>query len=1022
MSNRVLKLIDAKRIIAVTVAAVLAATVVAAVPVYAEDTEAVEGNGTLAVDPINSMDMCEAILYDNASGLPTSEANAIAQTSDGAIWIGSYGGLIRYDGNNFLRIDSTTGITSVVALFVDSRDRIWIGTNDNGVILLDRDKTIHFALNEGLASLTVRSFAEDKAGNIYVATALGLNYIDQYMTVNPVTDDRVGEVYIRSLCTDNDGVVYCLTMDNTVFTVENNKVSGFYELYKWGINGARALYTDKDNKGFLYIGGEDPVIYYGNFTAGFKADDQIDTKTLTYINDIEFLDGQLWICSDNGIGAMNDKGKIDVLKEIPLNNSIGHIMMDYQGNLWFTSSRQGIMKIVPNHFLNLFDHYNLPEKVVNTTCYYHNRLFIGKDDGLWVMNSKGLEHYMPLESARTAGGEVIDINNLIALVGSNKVRSIIKDSKDNIWISTYGDIGLICYDGKNAVCYTTKDGIPSDRIRTVCERQDGSMIVACTGGVVIIKDGKVTQKYDETNGLHNTEILTVVEAANGDILIGTDGDGIYIINDSGIKHIGVSDGMSSGVVMRIKRDKTSDVLWLVTSNSLTYLDKDYNINTIHKFPYSNNFDIYENDKGNMWILSSNGIYMVAKDELLENGEIDYAYFSRFNGLSSIATANSYSELTESGDLYISGTTGVTKININDPYKYSTNLKMSVSYIDADGVKIYPAEDGSFTVPADVKRLTIYSYVYNYSLVNPKISYHLKGFDSETVSTDGRSLTEINYTNLKGGRYTFIMNLKDPAGTYEGEMQVKIIKLEAFYEQTWFYVVCGIALLAVILLIINAYVKRRIKKFKMEEFRDKKLIREIAEAFAKTIDMKDNYTRGHSSRVADYTVMLAKELGYDDEACETFYNIALLHDVGKIGIPIDVLNKPGKLDDKEFETIKSHAKLGYDALKGISIMPELADGAGCHHERPDGKGYPRGLKGDEIPRVAQIIAVADCFDAMYSDRPYRKRMDFNKAVSIITEVSGTQLTPDVVEAFLRLVEKGEMKDGPKPYISKYQELE
>ena len=91
------------------------------------------------------------------------------------------------------------------------------------------------------------------------------------------------------------------------------------------------------------------------------------------------------------------------------------------------------------------------------------------------------------------------------------------------------------------------------------------------------------------------------------------------------------------------------------------------------------------------------------------------------------------------------------------------------------------------------------------------------------------------------------------------------------------------------------------------------------------------------------------------------------------------------------------------------MPELAIGAKSHHERPDGKGYPNGLKGDEIPRVAQIIAVADTFDAMYSDRPYRKRMNFDKAVSIIKEVSGTQLTSDVVDAFLRLVERGEFRD-------------
>ena len=187
-----------------------------------------------------------------------------------------------------------------------------------------------------------------------------------------------------------------------------------------------------------------------------------------------------------------------------------------------------------------------------------------------------------------------------------------------------------------------------------------------------------------------------------------------------------------------------------------------------------------------------------------------------------------------------------------------------------------------------------------------------------------------------------------------------------------------------------------------------LVDEISKAFARVIDMKDRYTNGHSSRVAKYTAKIARELGYDEETVRKYYCIALLHDVGKIGIPKAVLTKPGKLTEEEYEFIKSHTSKGYDVLKDISILPELATGAQAHHERPDGRGYPNHLKGDDIPRVAQIIAVADCFDAMYSDRPYRSRMNFDRVVSIISEVFGTQLTPDVVDAFLRLVKKGEFR--------------
>ena len=186
--------------------------------------------------------------------------------------------------------------------------------------------------------------------------------------------------------------------------------------------------------------------------------------------------------------------------------------------------------------------------------------------------------------------------------------------------------------------------------------------------------------------------------------------------------------------------------------------------------------------------------------------------------------------------------------------------------------------------------------------------------------------------------------------------------------------------------------------------------------ADLVESRDSDTGAHVQKTAAYVKIIVEGLNkkgyYPGKITPKFMSdvvrSAPLHDIGKINIPDEVLNKPGKLTDEEFKTIKSHTVLGYDTLKGISIMPELAIGAGSHHERPDGRGYPKGLKGDEIPRVAQIIAVADTFDAMYSNRPYRKRMNFEKAVSIIKEVRGTQLQSDVVDAFLRLVNKGKFR--------------
>ena len=176
-------------------------------------------------------------------------------------------------------------------------------------------------------------------------------------------------------------------------------------------------------------------------------------------------------------------------------------------------------------------------------------------------------------------------------------------------------------------------------------------------------------------------------------------------------------------------------------------------------------------------------------------------------------------------------------------------------------------------------------------------------------------------------------------------------------------------------------------------------------FAKSIDLKDQYTNGHSFRVAEYTKMIAEKLGYDEAEVDEVYRITLMHDIGKITIPDQILNKPGKLTDEEFMIMKQHAINGYEILKEIETSPELALGAGFHHERIDGKGYPFGKAGDEIPDVAQIIAVADTFDAMNSTRPYREKMKMEDITAELKRVAGTQLNEKYVQVLLTLIEEG-----------------
>ena len=175
---------------------------------------------------------------------------------------------------------------------------------------------------------------------------------------------------------------------------------------------------------------------------------------------------------------------------------------------------------------------------------------------------------------------------------------------------------------------------------------------------------------------------------------------------------------------------------------------------------------------------------------------------------------------------------------------------------------------------------------------------------------------------------------------------------------------------------------------------------MVRSLASALDAKDAYTHGHSSRVADLAVQLAMHLGMSDRSAEALQLAGILHDIGKIGIDDSVLKKPGQLTSEEFDQIKRHPVLGYEILKDIRPFRHILPAVRHHHESWDGGGYPDGLAGEDIPRDAQILAVADAFDAMISDRPYRRGMPLAKVREIFMKGRGQQWAADVVDALLQ----------------------
>ena len=203
---------------------------------------------------------------------------------------------------------------------------------------------------------------------------------------------------------------------------------------------------------------------------------------------------------------------------------------------------------------------------------------------------------------------------------------------------------------------------------------------------------------------------------------------------------------------------------------------------------------------------------------------------------------------------------------------------------------------------------------------------------------------------------------------------------------------------------------QIRKYKERHERDNIIINESIETFTGFIDAKDPYTNGHSKRVAVYTRLLAEAMGFEGEELDRIYYVALLHDCGKIGVPDNILGKPGKLTDEEFEIIKSHTVCGGEILSSFKSLEKAGEGALYHHERFDGRGYPEGRAGEDIPLIARMICVADSFDAMNTNRVYRKKLTKEEILGELERNKGKQFDPRIADVMLELIREDKITLG------------
>ncbi len=754
-------------------------TVIATAAIFAENTDAQASAASAATnettDKVNrdidfSADYA-AIGYDTEDGLASAEINAVAQTSDGYIWAGTYSGLYRYDGYKFERMNLDERISNVMQLYVDSKENLWIGTNDSGIACYTpgaEEEIRFYTTKDGLDSDSIRSIAEDDEGNILVGTATKLCILAADGNVVNFEEDLYG---VRSLYYTK-GIVSGVTNDGELFFIKDRKlVSKSLMENENGIYYAAVASADGEE--FLVGTSADFAVKVKLFENGeIKVGQQISTDGMSYFNRLLYSEENkgFFFCCESGLGFIDQNGKVTSMSTDSFNSSVSDVFIDYQDNIWFASNKQGIQRYSWNPFENVFARAGVDADVVNSLLISDGILYVGMDKGLIGIDIK-TDSPVTIPHAESFEGV--------------RVRHLMCDSKGNIWASTYGQDGLMVIgsDGELKVYNENTAGTVGGRFRLSLELSDGQILAASTSGLNYIQNGKVVKTLSENEGL-STMILSLVEGEDGSILAGSDGDGVYVIkNGEVVDEINEEDGLGSNVILKIV--PCSGGYLFVTSNAI-YFYNGKNVKKLNKFPYSNNYDVYISDVGDAWVSSSAGIYVVSERDLIQNDEYNYTLLNRSRGFYTTLTANAKNAV-DGDDLYLCCTDGVRRISLSSYNSFDNDYKIRISELMA-GDEIVQGKNGVYTIPAIQGRIQFKVAILNFTLSNPLIRIFLEGTNDDGITCFQNSMEDLIYTNLSYGKYNLHVQVVDAGDDKVIRDDIfPVVKESQLFERTYFKV-------------------------------------------------------------------------------------------------------------------------------------------------------------------------------------------------------------------------------------------
>ena len=968
-------------------------------------------------------------------GLPQNSVNAILQSGDGYLYLGTFGGLARFDGIDFDVLGPRQGLPAsrITTLHTASDGVLWIGTEDAGVfrstagsgyekvplphlpvgpvvgIQGDRDGATWIGTSRGLIRLGApgdrawdeargmpddwaMSLFEDSRGTLWVGTETGLlrREGERFLRVALPAKERA----VRSIVEAEDGALWVATPTDLL----RSEGSGFESVpTPAGYDGEISAHLLVGADGAIWLGAN--AVYRrhdGNWEQLPLPPRAQGTITKAIFQDRE---SSVWVGLDGGGLVRFRPARMRAFTAAPLDVSTVPIVEGADGAMWIGTLCNGLVRLA-NDVATVVrrDDGGSFGCVWSLHVDRSGALWVGHGGGLSRIDGVGQRHFTVPAAAQVAGEDNYGLG----------VRAILEDSRGRLWVGTATGLSLV---SNTASANPEVIKVLADsRVRSIVEARDGSLLVGTQDGLTRYRDGGTVEKIDRASGLSSDDVRVVLEDADGTLWIGTYGGGLNRVRGGEILHYFRADGLNDDVVSQI----------------------------------------FDDGQGFLWLSGNRGISRVARRDLEEfadgrRGSINAVAFGQTDGMVETECnggAQPAGWQARDGRLWFPTIRGVVVV---DPRPLPINQV-------PPGVAIVRVSDGQdelpVTAPVEVapgaNRLEIHyaglSFVASERL---RFRYQMEGLDDGWVEAGSRRTAY--YTQPPPGDYLFRVSAANEDGIWNPTgATLRILLRPRFYETRAFF--AG-AILAAALVLFGLYelrvvgLRRRQRELErlvgqrtaqLATHRDQ--LRELNEGLeqrvdaqtetirqtrdvaiftlAKLAELRDDATGKHMQRIGEYYRLLAGELvrrgvvDLEDEFVEQIHRSSQLHDIGKVAVPDAILLKQGPLSAADQEVMQAHVTVGGDALRAVlerydspSFLTMAMDIAYSHHEKWDGSGYPQGLAGEEIPLAARIVAVADAYDALTSNRPYQTAVEHPVAVERIGRDSGIHFDPAIVDIFL-----------------------